>query len=492
MLLLVMYMDKSLKKNILDFKEMFSSSADFTIREFKINTPKGKNAAVFTMEGMCNKETLAISVINPIMGCRYRSDNGTELLEVIKTSVITASEMVDVKDTEMFLTLLMSGFAIIAVDGCENMLAIGLQGFSFRSVSEPSGETIQRGSREGFVEPLRINMTLIRRRIKSPKLVFETMTVGTLSKTQICLCYLSDRISKQILKKLKEELNKCDLETVLAAGYLVPFLEDNEEKSLFTGVGISERPDTVCGKITEGRIAVMIDGSPSVLYVPKLFVENFQSFDDYSNRPYYAAFTRVLKYISFLAAIYIPGLYVAFATFHPELFSPGILSKIVSSVTQTPLPLMLEVLLIHFIYEIMREAGLRIPKPLGHAVGIVGALVIGESAVSAGIIGSPTLMVVAIAAIASYTIPDLYPCITILRLVYIICGGILGLWGIVLVSFVMLLNLCGKNSFGVPYASPFAPFMPWAMRDTFIRASWKKLAKKVLKIQDVKGADEER
>ena len=128
---------------------------------------------------------------------------------------------------------------------------------------------------------------------------------------------------------------------------------------------------------------------------------------------------------------------------------------------------------------------------LKNAVGIVGALVIGESAVSAGIIGSPTLMVVAIAAIASYTIPDLYPCITILRLVYIICGGILGLWGIVLVSFVMLLNLCGKNSFGVPYASPFAPFMPWAMRDTFIRASWKKLAKKVLKIQDVKGADEE-
>ena len=150
MLLLVMYMDKSLKKNILDFKEMFSSSADFTIREFKINTPKGKNAAVFTMEGMCNKETLAISVINPIMGCRYRSDNGCELLEVIKTSVITASEMVDVKDTEMFLTLLMSGFAIIAVDGCENMLAIGLQGFSFRSVSEPSGETIQINTIKGI------------------------------------------------------------------------------------------------------------------------------------------------------------------------------------------------------------------------------------------------------------------------------------------------------------------------------------------------------
>lgn len=325
MLLLVMYMDKSLKKNIKYFKEMFSSSADFTVREFMINTPKGKTAAVFTMEGMCNKETLAISVINPIMGSRYRSDNGEELLEVIKTSVITASEMVDVKDEESFLSLLMSGFAIIAVDGCENMAAIGIQGFSFRGVSEPSGETIQRGSREGFVEPLRINMTLIRRRIKSPKLVFETMTVGTLSKTQICLCYLSDRTSKHILYKLKNDLQNCDLETVLAAGYLVPFLEDGEEKSLFTGVGISERPDTVCGKITEGRIAVMIDGSPSVLYVPKLFVENFQSFDDYSNRPYYAAFTRILKYISFLAAIYIPGLYVAFATFHPELFPPGIL-----------------------------------------------------------------------------------------------------------------------------------------------------------------------
>lgn len=183
---------------------------------------------------------------------------------------------------------------------------------------------------------------------------------------------------------------------------------------------------------------------------------------------------------------------MAFATFHPELFPPGILSKIVSSVTKTPLPLMLEVLLIHFIYEIMREAGLRIPKPLGHAVGIVGALVIGESAVSAGIIGSPTLMVVAIAAIASYTIPDLYPSITILRLIYIISGGILGLWGIVLVSFVMLVNLCGKNSFGVPYSSPLSPFMARGMRDTFIRANWRKLSKRIMRIQNVKGAEEDK
>lgn len=489
---MVIKMNSSLSKNITDLKKLFSSSADFTVREFRLNTPKGKAAAIFTMEGMCNKEALSISVINPVMGCRYRTDDGAELFEVIKTSVITASEMVEVKDVGSFLELVMSGFAVIAIDGSESMAAIGIQGFSFRGVSEPSGETIQRGSREGFVEPLRINMTLIRRRIKSPELVFETMTIGTLSKTQICLCYLADRTSKEIMNKLKRDLENCRLETLLASGYLVPFLEDGEEKSLFTSVGVSERPDTICGKITEGRIAVMIDGSPSVLYVPKLFVENFQSFDDYSNRPYYAAFTRILKYISFLAAIYVPGLYVAFATFHPELFSPGILSKIVSSVTKTPLPLMLEVLLIHFIYEIMREAGLRIPKPLGHAVGIVGALVIGESAVSAGIIGSPTLMVVAIAAIASYTIPDLYPSITILRLIYIISGGILGLWGIVLVSFVMLVNLCGKNSFGVPYSSPLAPFMARGMRDTFIRANWRKLSKRIMRIQNVKGAEEDK
>ena len=181
----------------------------------------------------------------------------------------------------------MSGFAVVAVDGYAKMLALGIQGFSFRSVSEPDSDVVQRGSKEGFVEPLRINMSLIRRRMKTPKMKFETMTIGSESKTDICLCYMTDIVSPSILRKLKKRLNSINLKTVMASGYIAPYLEQKGDFSFFSGVGISERPDTVCGKISEGRIAILVDGTPSALIVPFLFVEYFQTLDDYSNRAYF-------------------------------------------------------------------------------------------------------------------------------------------------------------------------------------------------------------
>ena len=239
----------------------------------------------------------------------------------------------------------------------------------------------------------------------------------------------------------------------------------------------------MCGKLTEGRVAILVDGTPAVIIVPHLFVEEFQSVDDYSNRPYYTAFIRILKYISFIIAVFLPGIYTAFSMFHPEYFPTGLLVKTAESISQTPLPVILEVLLITFVYEIMREAGLRIPKPLGHAVSIVGALVIGDSAVSAGIISSSTLMVVATAAICSYVTSALYPPITLLRFIFIITGGIFGMWGIVLASSIVLINMCSKTSLGVPYMSSLAPFSFRRMRDVFIRANWKYLSRKTIKVQ---------
>lgn len=483
-------MFQSLKDNLKYLKKKFNNSADFTVRNITLISPKSTTAAVITMEGMCNKEGLAITVINPLISEAYSQFDSDEIFDFVCSSVLSASEMVEINSFEEVQTFIMSGFAVIAIDGCERMAAIGIQGFSFRSVSEPETEVVQRGSREGFVEPLRINMTLIRRRMKNPDMVFETMTVGEISQTQLCLCYLQSSVSSDILKVLKKRLKDCDLPTVISAGYLVSYLEDKHSKSLLSGIGVSERPDTVCGKITEGRVAVLVDGTPSVLIIPHLFVEDFQSIDDYSNRPYYASFTRILKYLSFFVSIYLPSLYVAFAAYHPEYFPTQLLKNVISSVYQTPLPLVLEVLLIHFIYEIMREAGLRIPKPLGHAVGIVGALVIGESAVSAGIIGSPTLMVVAISAICGYVIPTLNPTITIFRFTLIVIGGIFGVWGIALASCMLLVNMCAKTSFGVPYLSPIAPFGKSSMRDVFIRCDWRILSKKQNMVQNMPGTGE--
>lgn len=480
-------MFKNIEDNITYLKEKANNSADFTVRELNLKNSSSTKCAIITTEGMCNKESLAISVINPIAKAEYGDLRNQELFDYIYNYVLTASEIVKIETFDEVLTFSMSGFAVFGVDGSQYMLAIGVQGFSFRGVSEPESEIVQRGSREGFTEALRINMTLIRRRMKTPDLVFETITVGLESKTQMCLCYIDSKITNSSLEELRRRLNTCDLKTVLGSGYLVPYLEDSGKNEIFTGVGITERPDTLCGKLMEGRIGIIVDGTPAVIIIPHLFVENFQSVDDYSNRPYFATFMRVLKYISYLIAILAPGVYIGFVTFHPEYFPDALLKNIRESIRNTPLPLMLEVILIDFIYEIMREAGLRLPKALGHAVSIVGALVIGDAAVNAGIIGAPTLMAVAVSAICSYVIPDLYPQITILRLSFIVAGGILGVWGIVLLSVIVIIYMCSKSTLGVIYMSPLSPFSIKNMRDVFIRMGWKRLSKYNMNVQNLKG-----
>ncbi len=483
-------MNNSLKENINELKQMFLNSADFTVRDMTLKSDDKISAAVITIEGMCSKEVIALSVINPLLNYNFEKTSSQNIIDEIKTAVLSSSEIVEFNTLQEAVTFATSGFAIVAVDKADRMLAIGAQGFSFRGVSEPESEVVQRGSREGFTEPLRINMTLIRRRIKSPDLVFETMTVGENSRTQLMLCYLQKKVSPKMLEEVRIRLNSCNIDSVLASGYLSEYLEDRGAKSLFSGVGISERPDTVCGKLTEGRIGILVDGTPAVIIIPHLFVEEFQSVDDYSNRPYYAAFIRILKYVSFLIAVFLPGLYTAFAQFHPEYFPTGLLIKTSEALINTPLSVTLEVVLITFVYEIMREAGLRIPKPLGHAVSIVGALVIGESAVNAGIISSSTLMVVATAAICSYVTAALYPPIMILRFAFTIIGGITGLWGIVLASAVLLVHMCSKTSLGVPYMSSLAPFSFRRMRDVFVRSDWKTLSKHTIKVQKFPETEE--
>ena len=322
--------------------------------------------------------------------------------------------------------------------------------------------------------------------MKTPALKFEKMEVGSLSKTSVALCYLQDVVSLEVLEEVRANIHKIKLETVLAAGYLSPFLE---KKSLFNGVGLSERPDTVCGKITEGRIAIIVDGTPNVMIVPHLFIENFQSFDDYAIRPFYATFTRWLKFIAFFLAMFLPGFYVATITFHPELLPETMLVKIAQAEASTPFPILVEAIVIHLIYEIMREAGLRVPRPLSHAVSIVGALVIGDTAVSSGLIGAPTLLIVALTALSSYVTPNLYEPIAVARFLFIIIGGTVGLWGITLGLGFVAINICAESVYKIPFSTPVSPFSFHSMRDTLIRAGWKTLGKDTETVQNMPGSN---
>ena len=476
-------MNYSINEIKLSLQSQFDNSADLSVRVFTLKSALKIQAAVITMEGLVDKEQLSQSVLNPLLTFDYGARDSAAVSVIAYSSVMASSDVIKLSSADEIVTYITSGFAVLMINGAEELYAVGVQGYSFRGVSEPESEVVQRGSREGFTEPLRVNMSMIRRRMKTPDLKFEQMTVGTDSKTQLMICYLQSQVSLDLLNKLKNRFTGCNLETVLASGYLSDYLEDNGSGSLFSGVGISERPDTVCGKLTEGRIAIIVDGTPAVMIVPHLFVEEFQSVDDYSNRTYYAAFIRLMKYLSFFVSVFLPGLYVALAQFHPEYFPTWLLINTSESLAQTPFPVTAEVLAITVVYEIMKEAGLRIPKSLGHAVSIVGALVIGDSAVNAGIISASTLMVVATAAICGYVTSPLYPPIMMLRMLFIVVGGFTGLWGITLATAVVLIGMCAKTSLGVPYLSSLSPFSLRRMRDVFIRAGWRQLSKHTIRVQ---------
>lgn len=482
------FFSRSLCENVEFFKREFGETADLSIKYLNI---KDVQSALITMGGMVNKDTLTLSVMKPIVQEQDKIQGNTnqEKYDYIRDNIIVSPDQMQVSNFDDAFNMIMSGFALLAMDGCDSMLALGVQGFNFRSIAEPSTEIMQRGSREGFVEPLMINMTLIRRRLKTTDLRFELTQIGNTSKTSVCLCYLKSKVSQDILSKVKQKLAQINLESIMESGYIIPYLEDQGDFSLFSSVGMTERPDTVCGKISEGRIALIVDGTPNVLIVPYLFIEYFQHLDDYSMHTYFATFTRWLKYFAFILSTLLPGLYVGISTFNPEILPGPILTKIALAVGTTPFSLMFETILIHLIYEIMREAGLRIPRPLGHAVSIVGALVIGETAVSSGLIGAPTLMVVALTAISSYVIPNLYEPISILKFVFIVTGGLLGIWGIMIVFTLVLVNICAKNSYGVPFTSPLSPFNIFAMRDVLVRSGWSFLSKKNIQIQDLPGSE---
>lgn len=478
----------SLAQNVGQIKEKMNDTNDLMVRQIKVN---GVDVSIIVVAGLVNTQVIGQMLVAPLLNNEYKEEHSaTEIVNFIQNETYMAPEQLYTKNINQFCTMVMSGFVGIIVDGVGQAIMLGIQSFPQRSIAEPNNEVNEMGSREGFTEPLRTNMAMVRKRVKSPNLKFEIMTVGSTSKTDVCLMYLTDKVSSEILEGVKRRLRGVELEMVLTSGNLKAFM-NGRPFAFFSECGSTERPDVLSGKISEGRVAVVIDGLPHALIVPYLFIENFQSLDDYANKSWFATFIRVLRYLSFMVSIFLPGMYVAIATYHPELFPPALLYNIVVSEEMTPFPIYYEALIIHVIFEIMREAGLRLPRPVGHAVSIVGALVIGDAAVTAGLIGSPMVMVVALTAISSFVVPTLYQQGVLLRFSLIVLGGTMGLYGVTILATLVLINVCALGNMGIPYTAPISPFSLLGMRDTFFREGFKSMQKKNVVIQDLDGASVE-
>ena len=460
-----------MEQNISRIREISDNGSDVMVNKFLLS---GVPAALLTCEGMVSTSMITELILEPITKVQLAAADAEKVIFHVQNRLLLSLDRSEAKNYRDLFRFLNSGFAVLLINGASKALVYGVQGYEKRSVSEPSGESNIMGSREGFIEVVRMNMSLVRRRMKTPFLKMELMPIGDKSQTDICLCYMYDRVPESLINDIKKRLQSAELESVLSTGYLQPFLE-NRRGCLFDTSGTTQRPDVFCGKLLEGRVGILIDGVPYAVTVPKLFCESFQTMDDYCFRPFYTTCIRWIKYLAFLITLLLPALYVAVALHHPELLNRTLLLILAEAEEKAPVSLTAEAIGVLLVYEIIREAGLRLPKAVGGSVSIVAGLIIGDAAVSSGLISTPMLTVTAIAVISGFALPDLNQPLTLLRLGFILAGGILGLFGIGLLGAAVIFNICAGESFGTPFSAPISPLRPKAMRDVLTRVSFRQM-----------------
>lgn len=456
--------DKSLAVNLANLKYILGENSDMVYRP--VTFAEGKQGVVMFIDGMSNTENIGEHIIKPLVlaGKAIAELSPKEIAE----SVLYIPDIAEHKVCEDFLNKIYSGDCGIVLDGWNTAITTDLKGFAKRSIAEPQTEVVVRGSREGFVENMKTNMTMLRRRLKTSDLAFEIIQTGTESGTDIVISYIRGIAPDELVDEVRHRIKSIEIDGILESGYIEQLIEDNP-LSPFATVANSEKPDKVCAKMLEGRVAVIVDGTPFVLTVPMIFTENFQSAEDYYSRPFFAGLVRLMRFFAFLIAVFAPAFYVATVTFHHELIPYKLMLSMWQAEVNTPFSTGVSVLLATLLYEIVREAGVRLPKPVGSAISIVGGLVIGDIVVSAGLISAPVIIVMAFTAISMFVVNPLTDAATVLRLAFIILAWFMGFAGIFIGLMLTLVHLISLESFGVPYFAPFAPFRKTEMRDTLVR-----------------------
>lgn len=470
----------SLQKDLPLLKQMFGDSMDLYAKKLRI---RDVECAACMFDGLSSTEKLWVILLDLLSREGPPMPDGAALTNYILHASDLPVEATPVETFDDLVTRMTAGMTVLLVDGSPVAVALSSQLLAYRSVSEPSGEGNIRGSREGFCDLLRVNISLLRRLIRTPDLVIEMHTAGDLTGTEVALCYNRRLAPPELVEKVRQRLQNTKIPLLLDSSYLAPFLQKGPF-SFFQQAGYTERSAAACAKICEGKLVLLVNGSPFAMILPHFFIENFQSLDDYATKAYFASLLRALKFLAFLLAVMLPGVYVAIAQFSPELFPPQLLYKVAAAERATPLPLFLEMIFVLILLEIVREAGLRLPKPIGHTVSLVSALIVGDAAINAGILSTPVVIVAAFTSISMFVIPALYEPATALRLLFTLAGGVAGLLGVACMFAVMAVSACNTDFLGMPYTAPLVPARPGMLRDGMFRFSWRVLARRPYTIRE--------
>ncbi|WP_102028083.1 spore germination protein [Salirhabdus sp. Marseille-P4669] len=482
--------------NVKAIKETLGNSSDLLSRIFYIGSKQPVKAALLYINGLVDRNYVQESIAETLMidlrlteqdETSFRNerasqqeketDNNVELhllesdlFTVLKNKSFANSEVKEINTFSQLYNHMLSGDAILLLNGYSKGFAIDAKGYESRSVEEPSSQPVVRGPKEGFSEKIMTNTALIRRRIKDPNLWISMRKIGRKTNTDIAICYINGLVNDDIVQEVNRRLDQIDIDGILESGYIEELIQD-ETYSPFPTIFNTERPDTICAGLLEGRVAIIVDGTPFALLVPALFVHFFQASEDYYQRFDISSLIRALRYLCFFLALLTPSVYIALTTFHQEMIPTQLLISLAAQREGVPFPAYVEALMMEVTFEILREAGTRMPRAVGNAISIVGALVLGQAAVEAGIVSSAMVIVVSLTAISSFVSPtfNMGIAIRMLRFLFMTISAMFGLVGIILGLILLVMHLSSLRSFGIPYLSPMGPFIQGDQKDALIR-----------------------
>ncbi|MBB3114442.1 spore germination protein [Paenibacillus phyllosphaerae] len=471
-----------LEENLQVLRRLFTETPDMNIRMIPIGDTGGQAALVY-IEGLTDKNSINNNVIKPLLNASGPFNH----------AVMTVGRMTVQNEWASITSNILKGNSALFVDGSAEVLTMGTQGWPQRAIEDPQLETSLKGAHQGFIESVDQNIALIRRYLPHQELKIRNFQVGRRGDTRVSMLYLEDVAHPEIRQELQDRISRIDVDVIINTGELSELIEDNPY-SPFPQLMLTERPDTAASQLAQGRLVVLVDRSPSVIVGPTTFTSFFQSVDDYSTRWSIATFIRLLRFFAFFVAICLPAFYIAVISYNFELIPVKLLLTIGENRGSVPFSPFIEAIFMELTLEMMREAGVRLPAPVGQTVGIVGGIVIGQAIVQAGLISNIMVIVVAFTAIASFILPnyDLVAGVRLIRFLMMIAASFFGIFGIVIGLMTLTGHLIALESLGTPFGSPFAPmrFADW--KDTLIRAPLWKMTKRPLSVhatQSVRQGD---
>ncbi len=404
------------------------------------------------VDSITDKELLGLEVISPLTKTDPRKSVNYLAKKITLANVKTESKIADAAEDAL------SGNAVIFIDGKNKAISVDLKKFEVRAISEPPTGLAVRGPRNGFTESIKSNLSLVRRYLKSTDLKVETTEKGKYTKTSIAIMYIDGLAKPEIVEKVRKKIEKINIDGIPDSSYVAKLL--NERKtSLFKQVGSTERPDVLIERMLEGRIGIIVDGSPFALTLPYLLIEDFQAAEDYYISQYRANLVRALRVVAMIFSILLPAVFVAAQLFHLQIIPLNFLLTIVNGIKEIPFSPSLEMFFVLLIFELLNETSVRMPKYVGMALAVVGALVLGETAVNAGIVSTPAILIMALSGISIYAIPEIVETTSVLRFIYLLVAGSLGGYGLIALTAFLVLYLASADNYGAPYLAPYSPVL---------------------------------